>query len=287
MRFIVISCRLDVITDISVKQVSQSPELPFSFAARSRSPCHPARHAIFVRSLFCDKVAPFESAKEDWLAMSRLYTVMAGVADVATHFGAEIPASVGVPPETIEGNPGLVVLESGYRRLLKLMSWGFPRLTREMRLRGDPPGRIGLVADLTNPMWEHLVVDQRYRCLIPLTHFANPNGDPGEKTRTWFSVTGEPLVAWAGFCRNTSEFGPVYAGMTMTANALVEPYNDRMPVLLARSEYDSWLHGTIQDVIAFQFRPPVASESMTILNTEDRWKSGKLPPQLQPQMAFF
>src|SRR3546814_17959233 len=80
--------------------------------------------------------------------------------------------------------------------MLGQMLWGFPRLTREMRLRGDPPGRIGLVADLTNPMWETMVVESRYRCLIPITHFANPNGTPGEKTRSWFSLEGQPIVAW-------------------------------------------------------------------------------------------
>ncbi|HEX4693620.1 SOS response-associated peptidase family protein [Sphingomonas sp.] len=219
--------------------------------------------------------------------MSRLYTAMAGLVEIAEHFGADMPAPVAVPTEVIEGNPGLVVLQGRDRRLLKNMSWGFPRLTREMRLHGDPPGRIGLVADLTNPMWEHMVVEPRYRCLIPLTHFANPDGEPGEKTRTWFSVKDEPLVAWAGFCRNTPEFGPVYAGMTMTANGMVEPYNDRMPVLLARDEYDRWLHGSIQDVIAFQFRPPIADDGMAILNTQDRWKSGKLPVGIQPQMALL
>ena len=219
--------------------------------------------------------------------MSRLYTVMAVPNDIAVQFAAEMPMPVGVPSETIEGNPGLVVLEHNGRRLLKNMSWGFPRRSREMKLRGDPPGRIGLVADLTNPMWEHIVVNPRYRCLIPLSHFANPDGDPGEKTRTWFSVKGEPLVAWAGFCRNTPEFGPVYAGMTMAANGLVEPYNDRMPVLLGSDEYDRWLHGSIQDVIAFQFRTPIAVDRMRILNTQDRWKSGKLPAALQPQMALL
>ena len=219
--------------------------------------------------------------------MSRLYTAMAGLADIAGNFAAEVPAPVAVPMEVIEGNQGLVVLENVGRRLLKSMTWGFPRTTREMRLRGDPPGRIGLVADLTNPLWEDIVVDARYRCLIPLTHFANPDGDPGEKTRTWFSVVGEPLVAWAGFCRNTPEFGPVFAGMTMTANPLVEPYNDRMPVLLTSDEYDRWLRASIQDVIGFQFRQPIAAERMTILNTQDRWKSGKLPTSLRPQMALF
>ncbi|WP_246642862.1 hypothetical protein [Rhizobium laguerreae] len=61
-------------------------------------------------------------------------------------------------------------------RLLKSIPWGFPRQTRDMRREGEPPGRIGLVADLTNPLWDRIVVDPRYRCLIPLTHFANIRG---------------------------------------------------------------------------------------------------------------
>ncbi|UVO50133.1 SOS response-associated peptidase family protein [Sphingomonas sp. SUN019] len=218
--------------------------------------------------------------------MTRLYSLAACLADIEAQFGAG-GSDIVVPTETIEGDPGLVVLERDGRRLLKSMSWGFPRLTSEMRLRGDPPGRIGLVADLTNPMWDKLVVDPRYRCLIPLTDFANPHGDPGAKKRSWFSVKGEQLLAWAGFCRNTLEFGPVYTGMTMTANAVVEPYNDRMPVLLGPAEYDRWLHGAIQDVIGFQFRPPVGADRMTIKHTDDLWKSGKVPPSFLPQPTML
>lgn len=82
--------------------------------------------------------------------MSRLHAVMASVEEMARHFEAE-PSDALVPPyEVIEGNPNLVVIESRGRKLLKRATWGFPRLTREMRERGDPPGRIGLVADLTN-----------------------------------------------------------------------------------------------------------------------------------------
>jgi hypothetical protein len=33
---------------------------------------------------------------------------------------------------------------------------------------------VNLVADLTNPMWDRIVPDPRYRCLIPLTAFAQP-----------------------------------------------------------------------------------------------------------------
>jgi putative SOS response-associated peptidase YedK len=201
--------------------------------------------------------------------------------ELARHFDAEPSDALRPPYEVIEGNPNLIVIERRGRRVLRPATWGFPRQTREMRERGDPPGRIGLVADLVNPMWDKIVVDPRYRCLIPLTHFANPYGPSGEMTRTWFSVKGQPIACWAGFCRKTPEFGPVYAGMTMQANGAVMPTNDRMPVLIEPSEYDRWLHGSIQDVIQFQFRPPFPSMRMNVLPTEDRWRSGALPPMAE------
>ena len=208
--------------------------------------------------------------------MSRLFTLQSSIADVVAQFG--VTNDVAAPPsgDVVEGDRSIVVLERNGRRVIAVPEWGFPR-ARGMRERGDGPPRIGLVADLTNPMWEETVVDPRYRCLIPLTHFANPAGEAGGKTRTWFAVEGEPLVAWAGFCRNTPEFGPVFAGMPMTANDAIMPFNDRMPVLLGRDEHARWLHGSIQDVIAFQFRPPLAAAQMVVTHTDDRWRSGKGP----------
>jgi putative SOS response-associated peptidase YedK len=136
-------------------------------------------------------------------------------------------------------------------------------------------------------MWEQMVVDTRYRCLIVLTHFANPAGTPGAMTRTWFSVKGQPIMAWAGFCRNLPDQGPVYAGMTMEANAAIPPTNDRMPVLLDPTDYQRWFYGPIEDVIAFQFRAPFAAERMIIEPTEDLWRSGKAPPSGGAQLALL
>jgi putative SOS response-associated peptidase YedK len=65
--------------------------------------------------------------------------------------------------------------------------------------------------------------------------------------------------------------------MTMTASDAVMPYNDRMPVLLAQSEYQRWLHGSISDVIEFQFRAPIAPDRIETLHTNDRWREGGLP----------
>jgi len=215
--------------------------------------------------------------------MSRLHTILADVQDIAAHFGVDSVPHVEHSEEMIEGNRGLVVRESHGRRVLQTMTWGFPRQTQEMRDHGEPMGRIGLVADLTNPLWEKTVVDPRYRCLIVLTHFANPDGQQGARTRTWYSLKDQPIMAWAGFCRNTPEFGPVYAGMTMEANSAVMPTNDRMPVLIEPREYDRWLHGSIQDVIEFQFRAPIAASRMIVDPTNDRWRSEGLPTNaIQP-----
>lgn len=219
--------------------------------------------------------------------MSRLHSITVSAAEVAKYFGADMPAPIAPTQDITEGAQGMVVFEIKGRRILRAVTWGFPRLTREMRERDEEPGRIGLVADLTNPMWEQMVVDTRYRCLIVLTHFANPAGTPGAMTRTWFSVKGQPIMAWAGFCRNLPDQGPVYAGMTMEANAAIPPTNDRMPVLLDPTDYQRWFYEPIEDVIAFQFRAPFAAERMIIEPTEDLWRSGKAPPSGGAQLALL
>jgi putative SOS response-associated peptidase YedK len=208
--------------------------------------------------------------------MSRLHCFMASAAEIAGAFSATYPQDLAVPSQTVEGLLGLAVFDAGRGRTLRTMRWGFPRIGRGGRAPDEGPDRIGLVADLTNPMWEHVVVEPRYRCIIPITHFANPDGEPGAKTRTWFSVKDQKVAAWAGFCRNT-ELGPVYAGMTMEANEAVMPTNDRMPVLLEPDEIERWLQGSIEDVIGFQFRAPIAAERMIVEQTNDRWRGEGLP----------
>jgi putative SOS response-associated peptidase YedK len=75
--------------------------------------------------------------------------------------------------------------------------------------------------------------------------------------------------------------------MTMDANSAVMPTNDRMPVLLDPQEYERWLHGSIADIIQFQFRPPFEAWRMKVEPTDDRWRSGKLPPMPTPQLGLL
>jgi putative SOS response-associated peptidase YedK len=205
--------------------------------------------------------------------MCNLYSVRASVEEVAAYFGATLPAPLEIRDEVTPGAPGPVAREGRGGRVLQAVRWGFPYPGAS-----PPPGQperskpVNLVANLTSPMWDKLVPDPRYRCLIALTRFAEPEGAPGRMTRTWYSIPEEPIFAWAGFCRNTQE-GPVYTGMTCDSNSAVAPLNPRMPVLLRPDEYDRWLHGSVEDVIAFQFRQYPA-DRLAVDRTDDLWCRG-------------
>jgi putative SOS response-associated peptidase YedK len=199
--------------------------------------------------------------------------------EIAAHFGVSPPAQIKVPAETRPREPGIIIRGNSSRRTMHSAPWGFPlpirhKVTGELQTLKP----VNLVADLTNGMWSSLVQEPRYRCLIPFTHFGEPDGVRGSMTRTWFNVKGEPLYAWAGFCRNTEEWGPVFAGMTMDSNEAVLPLNERMPVLLPPEDYDRWLEGSIRDVIEFQFRP-FPADRIEMDQTDELWvqrKPGKL-----------
>ena len=126
--------------------------------------------------------------------VSRLHAILADARDIAAHFRIDPVPAVEHSVEVVEGNRGLVVRESHGRRVLQTMTWGFPRIDQEMRDRGEDVGRIGLVADLTNSFWEGTVVEPRYRCLIVLTHFANPDG-PGLASAVTRASSGQSTLA--------------------------------------------------------------------------------------------
>jgi putative SOS response-associated peptidase YedK len=217
--------------------------------------------------------------------MCNLYTVRKSAAEIAAHFGAEVPKPFEPSEETAKGQPGMVVREHNGRRLVQSVKWGFPRLTANMRPTQQVPTAVNLVADLTNPMWSETVRVPRYRCLIPVTAFAEPAGQRGSMTRTWFRVKSEPIFAWAGFCRNTPLWGPVYAGMTSESNATVLPFNPRMPVLLHAGEWDRWLACGIEEVIAFQFRQYPA-ENLNAEHTDELWVP-RAKPGAKPRPGLF
>jgi putative SOS response-associated peptidase YedK len=45
-------------------------------------------------------------------------------------------------------------------------------------------------------MWRYSFAERR--CLIPVTQFAEAEGEVGNKTRSWFALPDEPVFAVAG-----------------------------------------------------------------------------------------
>jgi putative SOS response-associated peptidase YedK len=198
--------------------------------------------------------------------VSNLYRLDGSIAELALHFGIEPVGDAAVPSPVQPGQRGIVVRGTSGSRSMHVLRWGFPRAGRNIE-----PSLVNLVADLTNPMWDTMAPDPRYRCLIPVSALGQPDGPKGWMTRTWFTIPEWPMFVLAGFCRNMHGGDAVYAAMTGESNELVKPLNDRSPIILAPGEYDRWLTADIRDVIGFQFRAPFPADRMTMERTDELW----------------
>jgi len=201
--------------------------------------------------------------------MCNLYTWRNVSDEIARLFGAERGPLTNAPDEVYPGQPGLVVREEGGARVVQSMVWGWPLRLRTMALTSKPKP-VNNVADLAKPMWKGFAAKPRWRCLIPLSAFAEAEGEKGQKTRTWFSVKGQPAFAWAGLWRDSAEWGPVYSGVMTDCNEAIRPVHDRMPVLLMPDEHDAWLNGSFDDALAFQNRC-FPADLIEVRRTSEPW----------------
>lgn len=204
--------------------------------------------------------------------MCNLYTSRKSAAEIAAAFRATIPMDFNAGEgEVYPGGQGLVVREAEGRRILQQMTWGFP-LAQKSKKTGLPikPKAVNNIADLSSFMWRFVAPRPENRCLIPLTGFCEAEGEWGSKTRTWFSVKERPLFAWAGMWKQSDEWGAVYSGLMTDCNEVVRPVHNRMPVLLHEEDYDRWLRGSLEDVIAFQERC-FPDEMTGMERTPDPW----------------
>jgi putative SOS response-associated peptidase YedK len=84
---------------------------------------------------------------------------------------------------------------------------------------------------------------RRRRCIVPMNLFYVR--DRHRKPHA-FAVKDSPLFGVAGIWENwrdpaTDEWERTFARVTVEANALIAPLNDRMPAILPRQDYARWL----------------------------------------------
>lgn len=169
----------------------------------------------------------------------------------------------------------MVVREHEGVRVMQSMVWGFPLRLKTMKPKAKPKP-VNNIADLNKSMWVGLARKPEWRCLIPVTAFAEAEGAKGSKTRTWFTVRGQPTFAWAGLWRDSAEWGPVYSGVMTECNEAIRPVHDRMPVLLHADEYDRWLRGSFDDLVALQDRC-FPDDLIEMTRTDELWVKRKAP----------
>ena len=199
--------------------------------------------------------------------MCNLYTMRKSAAEVAAHFGVSSFASSNAPEEIYPGRPGLVVHNLDHRRTMRSMVWGFPLRLKGMKPDSKPkPVNNARTDKLDNFMWRYSF-EQR-RCLIPVTGFAEAEGEKGSKTRTWFSLPNEELFAVAGIWRDTDEWGPAYSMVMTEACIHVADVHDRMPVIVGRNSWTDWLDGPPDD--ARLLCQPYPAD-MVVRRTDEPW----------------
>jgi putative SOS response-associated peptidase YedK len=101
---------------------------------------------------------------------------------------------------------------------------------------------------MEKPMFKQAV--HRRRCIIPISGFYEWQTMPGQKTKQPFyiSLKDKSPMALAAIWEtsklpdgDSGQFLETCTILTIDANALVAPIHDRMPVILAKEDWDLWL----------------------------------------------
>ncbi len=148
----------------------------------------------------------------------------------------------------------LIVRQTGGLRRLEQMRWGLvPSWARDPAVGSRMiNARSETVA--VKPSFRHAI---RYRrCIVPASGYFEWQRD-GKKNRPFYfwMKDNSPLglagiwEEWQGADGSTMR---TFAVLTTTANRIVAPVHDRMPVILATSEYTVWLDREITDPESLQ-----------------------------------
>ncbi|RDS75945.1 hypothetical protein DL238_14835 [Alteriqipengyuania lutimaris] len=200
--------------------------------------------------------------------MCNLYRMSRSVDEIARVFDLAAPLGLNVAGELYPKSNGLVIAEGA----LRSMTWGFP-LAQKSKVTGEPlkprPVNNARSDKLDSFMWRYSFAERR--CLIPLTAWAEAEGPKGEMTRTWLSLPGEDVFTVAGIWRGSDEWGDCYSMVMTDAAGDAAAVHDRMPVILAGEDRDTWTSGAQEDALGLCLPYQGA---LTIERTSERWAKG-------------
>lgn len=208
--------------------------------------------------------------------MCNLYRMTKGRDEVARWFDARDEATgANFGEEVFPGYPGLVVAEGAVRQ----MTWGFPLAMKGAK--GQPlkpkPVNNARTDKLDSFFWRDSFANRR--CLIPVTAWAEAEGNRGAKTRTWLSRPDVDMFAVAGVWRESREWGSVYSMVMTESCGVAAQCHERMPVLLDEVAWTRWTEGTYSE--ALSLCQPFEGE-IAIDRTAQGWSQATAAPTQPP-----
>lgn len=209
--------------------------------------------------------------------MCNLYRMTRNADEVAKWFAAtNAAAGANFGEEVYPGYPGLVVAEGRVRQ----MAWGFPVVLKGKQGQPLKPKPVNNARDdkLMTGFWRDSFIKRR--CLIPVSQWAEAEGEAGSKTRTWYRLAGQEMFAAAALWRPTAEWGEAYTMVMSDACAQMAEVHDRMPVILTRDQWEPWQHGAPEEALALA---RTCDLELEIERTDERW-AGRPKPAAQASL---
>ena len=186
------------------------------------------------------------------------------------------------------GQPiGAVRMENGQRHFA-LLRWGFiPAWVKEVK-----PGKLLINARgetvLEKPSFRNAM--KRRRCLVPADGYYEWSGEEGRKTPYFVERTDKALFALAGLWEHWmgadgSEIETIVL-MTIEPNAELSAIHDRMPVIIAPEDHETWLTGETDE--AAKLIRPAPDHSFSLEPTViGRAAAPKPAPKKPDQLSLF
>jgi putative SOS response-associated peptidase YedK len=109
---------------------------------------------------------------------------------------------------------------------------------------------------------------KKRRCAVPADGFFEWTGPKTARRPIWFHREGGQILLFAGLYeawqKKPGEWETTFTILTTAANALMAPYHDRMPVILADRDADDWMDPRAPDATALKRLLVPAPEDLLI-----------------------
>lgn len=142
-----------------------------------------------------------------------------------------------------------VVRNAGEHNILDSMRWGLiPSWAKDASIASHTiNARCETVA--VKPSFRHAI--KYNRCIIPISGFYEWTHAGGKKIPHYIYLSdGSPMGLagiWEHWKSPEGEELETFSILTTTANSLIQPLHDRMPVILQPSDYDLWLSKNVHN----------------------------------------